>query len=140
MNKEALLLNVQPALPFELLFNYYSRYYPWLQVSWLLMKKKNTFADFIACGEFLANEKDNRNEHLYAQGASAGEFLMGAEANMVSDLWHGIIAQVPFVDIINTMLDDSIPLTTNEFDEWRNPKKMCSIIHDFHLKKDLKVT
>ena len=59
---------------------------------------------------------------MYAQGGSAGGLLMGAVANMAPDLWHGVIAQVPFVDVVNTMLDESIPLTTNEFDEWGNPK------------------
>lgn len=87
-----------------------------------LLKKKNTFTDFIDCGEFLVKEKYTGKEHLYAQGGSAGGLLMGAIANMAPDLWHGIIAQVPFVDVVNTMLDESIPLTTNEFDEWGNPK------------------
>ncbi len=87
-----------------------------------LMKKINTFSDFIACGEFLVSEKYTSKQHLYAQGGSAGGLLMGAVVNMAPDLWHGIIAQVPFVDVVNTMLDESIPLTTNEFDEWGNPK------------------
>ena len=87
-----------------------------------MMKKKNTFADFIACGEFLIKEKYTSKQHLYAQGGSAGGLLMGAIVNMAPDLWHGVIAQVPFVDVVNTMLDESIPLTTNEFDEWGNPK------------------
>lgn len=87
-----------------------------------LLKKKNTFTDFIDCGEFLVREKYTGKEHLYAQGGSAGGLLMGAIANMAPGLWHGIIAQVPFVDVVNTMLDESIPLTTNEFDEWGNPK------------------
>jgi oligopeptidase B len=87
-----------------------------------LMKKKNTFTDFIDCGEFLVKEKYTGKEHLYAQGGSAGGLLMGAVVNTAPDLWHGVIAQVPFVDVVNTMLDESIPLTTNEFDEWGNPK------------------
>ncbi|MCU0387421.1 MAG: prolyl oligopeptidase family serine peptidase [Chitinophagaceae bacterium] len=87
-----------------------------------LLKKKNSFTDFIACGEFLINEKYAAPGKLYAQGGSAGGLLMGAVVNMRPDLWHGVIAQVPFVDVINTMLDESIPLTTNEFDEWGNPK------------------
>jgi len=87
-----------------------------------LMKKKNTFTDFIDCGEFLVKEKFTGREHLYAQGGSAGGLLMGAVINMAPELWHGVIAQVPFVDVVNTMLDESIPLTTNEFDEWGNPK------------------
>lgn len=87
-----------------------------------LMKKINTFTDFIDCGEFLVREKYTSRSHLYAQGGSAGGLLMGAVVNMAPELWHGVIAQVPFVDVINTMLDESIPLTTNEFDEWGNPK------------------
>ena len=87
-----------------------------------LMKKINTFSDFIDCGEFLVREKYTSKPHLYANGGSAGGLLMGAVVNMAPDLWHGVIAQVPFVDVVNTMLDESIPLTTNEFDEWGNPK------------------
>jgi oligopeptidase B len=87
-----------------------------------MFNKKNTFTDFIDCGEFLLKEKYTNRSHLYAQGGSAGGLLMGAVANMAPDLWHGVVAQVPFVDVINTMLDESIPLTTNEFDEWGNPK------------------
>lgn len=86
-----------------------------------LMHKKNTFTDFIDCGEFLVKEKYTSPAHLYANGASAGGLLMGAIANMAPGLWNGIIAQVPFVDVVNTMLDESIPLTTNEYDEWGNP-------------------
>lgn len=88
-----------------------------------LMKKKNTFTDFIDCGEFLIKEKYTSAAHLYAQGGSAGGLLMGAVVNMSPELWNGVIAQVPFVDVVNTMLDESIPLTTNEFDEWGNPKE-----------------
>ncbi|MCK9641397.1 MAG: S9 family peptidase [Prolixibacteraceae bacterium] len=88
-----------------------------------LMKKINTFTDFIDCGDFLVREKYTSKEHLYAQGGSAGGLLMGAVVNMAPELWHGVIAQVPFVDVVNTMLDESIPLTTNEFDEWGNPKE-----------------
>jgi len=88
-----------------------------------MFKKINTFSDFINCGEFLIKEKYTSNKHLYAQGGSAGGLLMGAVINMSPDLWNGVIAQVPFVDVVNTMLDESIPLTTNEFDEWGNPKK-----------------
>jgi oligopeptidase B len=87
-----------------------------------LMKKKNTFTDFIDCGRYLIQEKYTSSPHLYAQGGSAGGLLMGAVINMAPDLWHGVIAQVPFVDVVNTMLDENIPLTTNEFDEWGNPK------------------
>ncbi|MEP6746481.1 MAG: S9 family peptidase [Bacteroidota bacterium] len=87
-----------------------------------LMKKKNTFTDFIDCGEYLITQNYTAREHLYAQGGSAGGLLIGAIATMRPDAWHGVIAQVPFVDVVNTMLDESIPLTTNEFDEWGNPK------------------
>jgi len=87
-----------------------------------MMKKKNTFNDFIDCGEYLISQKYTTKEHLYAQGGSAGGLLMGAITNMRPDLWHGIVAAVPFVDVVTTMMDESIPLTTNEFDEWGNPK------------------
>lgn len=87
-----------------------------------LMKKINTFTDFIDCGQFLIDEKYTSSKHLYAMGGSAGGLLMGAIATMAPEMWNGIVAQVPFVDVVNTMLDESIPLTTNEFDEWGNPK------------------
>jgi oligopeptidase B len=87
-----------------------------------MMKKINTFNDFIDAGQYLVKENFTSKEHLYAQGGSAGGLLMGAVINIAPDLFHGAIAQVPFVDVINTMLDESIPLTTNEFDEWGNPK------------------
>jgi oligopeptidase B len=87
-----------------------------------LMKKINTFTDFIDCGKFLINQKYTSQKHLYAMGGSAGGLLMGAIINLAPEMWHGIVAQVPFVDVVNTMLDESIPLTTNEFDEWGNPK------------------
>jgi oligopeptidase B len=87
-----------------------------------LMKKMNTFTDFIDCGKYLISEKFTSHGHLYAQGGSAGGLLMGAVINLAPNMWNGIIAQVPFVDVVNTMLDESIPLTTNEFDEWGNPK------------------
>ncbi|MCL1032574.1 S9 family peptidase [Elizabethkingia anophelis] len=86
-----------------------------------MMKKKNTFTDFIDAGEYLVNQKYTSPKHLYAQGGSAGGLLMGAVVNMKPDLWNGVISQVPFVDVVNTMLDESIPLTTNEYDEWGNP-------------------
>lgn len=91
-----------------------------------LMKKKNTFTDFIACGEYLIEQKYTSKGHLYATGGSAGGLLMGAVVNMAPNLWNGIVADVPFVDVINTMLDESIPLTTNEFDEWGNPKQKAA--------------
>jgi oligopeptidase B len=87
-----------------------------------MMQKKNTFTDFIDSAKFLIEQKFTSKEHLYAQGGSAGGLLMGAVVNMSPNLWNGVIAQVPFVDVVNTMLDESIPLTTNEFDEWGNPK------------------
>lgn len=87
-----------------------------------LLKKKNTFYDFIDCAHFLIDENYTSSNHLYANGGSAGGLLMGAITNMAPDLWNGIIAEVPFVDVINTMWDESIPLTTGEFDEWGNPK------------------
>lgn len=86
-----------------------------------MMKKKNTFNDFIDCAEYLISEKYTSKEHLYAYGASAGGLLIGAIINMSPHLWHGVIAEVPFVDVVNTMLDENIPLTTNEYDEWGNP-------------------
>jgi len=86
-----------------------------------LMHKKNTFTDFIACAEFLDQEKFSSPQHTYAQGGSAGGLLMGAITNMRPDLWNGVIAQVPFVDVLTTMSDPTIPLTTNEYDEWGNP-------------------
>ncbi len=87
-----------------------------------MMKKINTFTDFIDCGQYLVDQKYTSSSHLYAQGGSAGGLLMGAVINMAPTLWNGVIAQVPFVDVVNTMLDESIPLTTNEYDEWGNPK------------------
>ena len=87
-----------------------------------MMKKKNTFYDFIDAGKFLVSEKYTSADHLYAMGGSAGGLLVGAVINMEPQLFKAAIAQVPFVDVINTMLDESIPLTTNEFDEWGNPK------------------
>ncbi len=87
-----------------------------------MMKKKNTFTDFIDCADYLVKQKYTSSQHLYAQGGSAGGLLMGAIVNLRPELWRGVIAQVPFVDVVTTMLDESIPLTTNEFDEWGNPK------------------
>jgi oligopeptidase B len=86
-----------------------------------MMHKKNTFFDFIDCGEFLIKEKYTSKEHLYAMGGSAGGLLMGAITNLRPDLWHGVVADVPFVDVITTMSDESIPLTTGEYLEWGNP-------------------
>jgi oligopeptidase B len=86
-----------------------------------MMKKKNTFTDFIDVGEYLVKNKYTSQKHLYAQGGSAGGLLMGAIINLKPELWNGVVSQVPFVDVVNTMLDESIPLTTNEYDEWGNP-------------------
>jgi oligopeptidase B len=86
-----------------------------------LLKKKNTFTDYIDCSKFVIAEKYTSAEHLYAEGGSAGGLLMGAIVNMAPELYHGVIAQVPFVDVVTTMLDDTIPLTTGEYDEWGNP-------------------
>lgn len=86
-----------------------------------LLNKKNTFTDFIECSNFLIAEKYTSPSHLYAEGGSAGGLLMGAIVNMAPELYNGIIAQVPFVDVVTTMLDDTIPLTTGEYDEWGNP-------------------
>ena len=86
-----------------------------------LLTKMNTFTDFIACSEFLIAQGYTSKEKLFAQGGSAGGMLMGGIANMRPELYYGIVAQVPFVDVVTTMLDDSIPLTTGEYDEWGNP-------------------
>jgi oligopeptidase B len=88
-----------------------------------LLKKKNTFTDFIACSEYVIEQKYTSAEHLYAEGGSAGGMLMGVIVNEAPDLYNGVIAQVPFVDVVTTMLDDSIPLTTGEYDEWGNPNE-----------------
>jgi len=86
-----------------------------------LLNKRNTFTDFIACAEYLIAEKYTDTDHLCAMGGSAGGLLMGAVVNMRPDLFKAVIAQVPFVDVITTMSDKTIPLTTGEYDEWGNP-------------------
>ena len=88
-----------------------------------LLHKKNTFTDFIDCAKFLIEKEYTSSAHLYASGGSAGGLLVGTVMNMNPELFNGIIAAVPFVDIVTTMLDDSIPLTTGEYDEWGNPNK-----------------
>jgi len=88
-----------------------------------LLQKKNTFNDFIACAEFLIRENFTNPEKLFAMGRSAGGLLMGAVSNLRPDLFKGIVAEVPFVDVVTTMLDSSIPLTTGEFDEWGDPNQ-----------------
>ncbi|WP_304343097.1 S9 family peptidase [Chryseobacterium koreense] len=88
-----------------------------------LLHKKNTFFDFIDAAKFLVDENYTSPKHLYAMGGSAGGLLVGAVVNYEPNLFNGIVAQVPFVDVVTTMLDEEIPLTTGEFDEWGNPKK-----------------
>jgi oligopeptidase B len=94
----------------------------WYEEGKLLMKK-NTFTDFIDCSKHVIAQKYTSPEHLYAEGGSAGGLLMGAVVNMNPELYNGIIAQVAFVDVVTTMLDETIPLTTGEYDEWGNPNK-----------------
>lgn len=94
-----------------------------------MMKKMNTFTDFIDCGRYLIDQKYTSKGHLYAEGGSAGGLLMGAVINLAPDLFNGVIAAVPFVDVVNTMLDDTIPLTTNEYDEWGNPNNQAAYMY-----------
>jgi len=96
-----------------------------------LLKKKNTFTDFIDCGKFLIDQQYTSKEGLFAYGGSAGGLLMGAIINMAPQMWKGVVAAVPFVDVVTTMLDESIPLTTGEFDEWGNPKD--KVYYDYML-------
>ncbi|MDB2355105.1 S9 family peptidase [Flavobacteriaceae bacterium] len=86
-----------------------------------LLKKKNSFSDFIDSSKFLIENNYTSPKHLYAMGGSAGGLLMGAVINMAPDIYNGVVAQVPFVDVVTTMLDEDIPLTTGEYDEWGNP-------------------
>jgi len=86
-----------------------------------LLKKKNTFTDFIDCGRYLTDKGYTSSDRLFAMGGSAGGLLVGAIANMAPEVWRGIVAHVPWVDVVTTMEDDSIPLTTSEYDEWGNP-------------------
>nr|WP_299172833.1 S9 family peptidase [uncultured Allomuricauda sp.] len=95
---------------------------PWYEDGKLL-NKKNTFTDFVDCSKFLIDSNYTSPAHLYASGGSAGGLLMGAVVNMAPELYKGVIAAVPFVDVVTTMLDDSIPLTTGEYDEWGNPNE-----------------
>jgi oligopeptidase B len=88
-----------------------------------MLKKMNTFYDFIDCSDFLIKNKYCSPEKLFARGGSAGGLLMGAIINLRPELYCGVVAAVPFVDVVTTMLDESIPLTTGEFEEWGNPKK-----------------
>ncbi|MDH4196001.1 MAG: S9 family peptidase [Candidatus Aminicenantes bacterium] len=96
-----------------------------------LLKKKNTFTDFITCAEFLIAQKYTSPDRLFARGASAGGLLMGAVVNLRPDLFRGVIAGVPYVDVITTMMDASIPLTTSEYDEWGNPAD--KVYYDYML-------
>ncbi len=88
-----------------------------------LLAKKNTFTDFIACAEQLIREGFTSRDRLFAMGGSAGGLLMGAVLNLAPDLFEGVVARVPFVDVLTTMLDSSIPLTTSEYDEWGDPNQ-----------------
>ncbi|HEY4612262.1 MAG TPA: S9 family peptidase [Bacteroidota bacterium] len=88
-----------------------------------LLKKKNTFTDFIDCAQHLVNEKYTNPSRLFCQGGSAGGLLIGAVVNLRPELFKAAIANVPFVDVVTTMLDDTIPLTTSEYDEWGNPNE-----------------
>jgi len=86
-----------------------------------LLNKKNSFTDFIDCGQYLVDNDYTASSHLYAMGGSAGGLLMGGIMNMAPELWDGVVAAVPFVDVVSTMQDETIPLTTFEWDEWGNP-------------------
>ena len=88
-----------------------------------MLNKKNTFFDFIDCGEYLVSENYTSSNNMFALGGSAGGLLVGAVVNYRPDLFKGVIAAVPFVDVVTTMLDESIPLTTSEYDEWGNPNE-----------------
>ena len=93
---------------------------PWYEDGRML-SKKNTFKDFVSCSKYLIDNNLTSKNHLYAEGGSAGGLLMGAIMNMAPELYNGVIAAVPFVDVVTTMLDESIPLTSGEYDEWGNP-------------------
>lgn len=88
-----------------------------------LLKKKNTFNDFVDCGKYLVDKKYSAEDGLFAMGGSAGGLLMGAVINQAPEMWKGVVAAVPFVDVVTTMLDETIPLTTGEYDEWGNPNE-----------------
>ncbi|MCB0350761.1 MAG: S9 family peptidase, partial [Bdellovibrionales bacterium] len=105
-----------------------------------LLKKKNTFTDFIDCTEALIKKGYGKKDHVYAMGGSAGGLLMGSILNMRPDLYRGVVAAVPFVDVVTTMLDDTIPLTTNEYEEWGNPnvKKYYQYIKSYSPYDNIK--
>ena len=86
-------------------------------------KKKNTFTDFIDCADYLIEKKYTDNNQLFALGGSAGGLLIGTVINMRPELFKGVVAAVPFVDVVTNMFDDSIPLTTGEYEEWGNPNE-----------------
>ncbi len=93
---------------------------PWYE-NGRMLSKKNTFRDFVSCSKFLIENNYTSKDHLYAEGGSAGGLLMGAIMNMAPEIYNGVISAVPFVDVITTMLDETIPLTSSEYDEWGNP-------------------
>ncbi|MDZ7796244.1 MAG: prolyl oligopeptidase family serine peptidase [Candidatus Marinimicrobia bacterium] len=97
-----------------------------------LLKKKNTFTDFIDCADHLVENNYTQYDRLVAMGGSAGGLLTGAVANMAPEKFAGIVAQVPFVDVVTTMLDESIPLTTSEYDEWGNPNE--KVYYDYMME------
>jgi oligopeptidase B len=103
---------------------------PWYEDGKLL-RKMNTFTDFNDCAEHLIRENYTSADHLYAMGGSAGGLLMGAVINLQPELYRGVIAAVPFVDVVTTMLDEDIPLTTSEYDEWGNPNE--KVYYDYML-------
>jgi len=100
-----------------------------------MMQKKNTFTDFISCAEYLVAQGYGSEDRLAIEGASAGGLLMGAVLNMRPDLFHAAIVGVPFVDVINTMLDESIPLTVPEFEEWGNPKEKAAFDYMIPIRR-----
>jgi len=100
-----------------------------------LMKKKNTFNDFIACAEYLVREKYTSPSHLAIHGGSAGGLLRGSRRQHAADLFNVVLADVPFVDVLSTMQDKNLPLTTQEYEQWGNPpmKRPTGIFCPIHL-------
>jgi oligopeptidase B len=94
-----------------------------------LLRKRNTFTDFIACAEYLIGQGYTRADRLVIRGGSAGGLLMGAVTNMRPDLWNAVVAEVPFVDCLTTMLDETLPLTVTEWEEWGNPAADPEVYH-----------
>jgi oligopeptidase B len=97
-----------------------------------MMNKLNTFTDFIECVEYLAANKYGAHHKIVIEGGSAGGLLMGAVTNLRPDLFNVVVAHVPFVDVMNTMLDASLPLTVPEYEEWGNPHEQAA--YDYMLK------